>query len=54
MSTQGVTDQSRPARWGLGAKLFTTLVLIGAVAVIVTGMLGYMRAHDALEKAVFD
>lgn len=44
----------RPARWGLAAKLFTTLVLLGAIAVLVTGVLGYFRAQNALEKAVFD
>ena len=54
MSSTDVSDLSRPARWGLAAKLFTTLVLIGAIAVLVTGVLGYFRAQDALEKAVFD
>ena len=54
MSSTDVTGSSRPARWGLAAKLFTTLVLLGAVAVLVTGVLGYFRARDALEKAVFD
>lgn len=44
----------RPARWGLAAKLFTTLVLLGVIAVLVTGVLGYFRAQNALEKAVFD
>lgn len=44
----------RPARWGLAAKLLTTLVLLGAIAVLVTGVLGYFRAQNALEKAVFD
>ncbi|TGR16727.1 adenylate/guanylate cyclase domain-containing protein, partial [Mesorhizobium sp. M1C.F.Ca.ET.196.01.1.1] len=34
--------------------LFTTLVLLGAIAVLVTGALGYFRARDALEKTVFD
>jgi hypothetical protein len=29
-------------------------VLLGAIAVMVTGVLGYFRARDALEKAVFD
>ncbi|ANT49922.1 adenylate/guanylate cyclase domain-containing protein [Mesorhizobium amorphae] len=38
----------------MAAKLFTTLVLLGAIAVLVTGVLGYIRARDALEKAVFD
>ncbi|RWO04360.1 MAG: HAMP domain-containing protein [Mesorhizobium sp.] len=34
--------------------MFTTLVLLGAIAVLVTGVLGYFRAQNALEKAVFD
>ncbi|WP_123148434.1 adenylate/guanylate cyclase domain-containing protein [Mesorhizobium delmotii] len=38
----------------MAVKLFTTLVLLGATAVMVTGVLGYFRARDALEKAVFD
>ncbi|RUT87908.1 adenylate/guanylate cyclase domain-containing protein, partial [Mesorhizobium sp. USDA-HM6] len=38
----------------MAAKLFTTLVLLGAIAVMVSGALGYFRARDALEKAVFD
>ena len=54
MSSPDVTGSSRPAGWGLAAKLFTTLVLLGAIAVLVTGVLGYFRARDALEKAVFD
>jgi hypothetical protein len=54
MSSTNVTGSSRPTRWGLAAKLFTTLVLLGAIAVVVTSVLGYFRARDALEKAVFD
>ena len=54
MSSADVTGSNRPARWGLAAKLFTTLVLLGTIAVLVTGVLGYIRARDALEKAVFD
>ncbi|MCV3210906.1 HAMP domain-containing protein [Mesorhizobium sp. YC-39] len=54
MSSPDVTGSSSPAGWGLAAKLFTTLVLLGATAVLVTGVLGYFRARDALEKAVFD
>ena len=54
MSSPNAIGSSRPPRWGLAAKLFTTLVLLGAVAVLVTGVLGYFRARDALEKAVFD
>ena len=48
------TAAVRPARWGLAAKLFAILILLGAVAVLVTGVLGYFRARDALEKAVFN
>ena len=44
----------RPARWGLAAKLFAILILLGGVAVLITGVLCYFRAHDALEKAVVD
>ena len=54
MTSTDVTSSSRPTRWGLAAKLFTTLVLLGTIAVLVTGVLGYFRARDALEKAVFD
>ncbi|WP_274629742.1 adenylate/guanylate cyclase domain-containing protein [Arvimicrobium flavum] len=54
MSSADMTGSSRPARWGLAAKLFATLALLGAIAVVVTGVLGYFRARDALEKAVFD
>jgi hypothetical protein len=41
-------------RWGLAAKLFATLILMGAIAVLVTGVLGYVRARETLEKVVFD
>jgi class 3 adenylate cyclase len=54
MSSTDVTGSSRPARFGLAAKLFATLVMLGAIAVCVTGVLGYLRARDALETAVFD
>src|SRR5919112_4493761 len=54
MSSTTVNRSSRPARWGLAARLFATLVLLGAIAVLLTGVLGYFRARDALEKAVFD
>lgn len=54
MPSSDVPGSSEPARWGLAAKLFTTLVLLGAIAVLVTGVLGYFRASDALEEAVYD
>ncbi len=48
-----MTGSSRTAYWGLAAKLFTTLVLLGAIAVLITGVLGYFQARDALERAIF-
>lgn len=50
----GTVAEPRPVRWGLAAKLFTILVLLGAVAVLVTGVLGYVRAREALEQSIFD
>ncbi|HEY4166919.1 MAG TPA: adenylate/guanylate cyclase domain-containing protein [Reyranella sp.] len=41
-------------RWGLAAKLFATLLLLGAIAVLVTAALGYVRSRDALEAAIYD
>src|SRR4051794_27688209 len=54
MTSTDVTGSSRLAHRGLAAKLFATLILLGATAVLMTGVLGYARARDALEKAVFD
>jgi class 3 adenylate cyclase len=45
---------SSPRRWGLAAKLLAILTLLGAVAVLVTGVLGYVRARVALEEAVLE
>src|SRR5437660_11357085 len=44
----------RPARLGLAAQLFAILILLGAVAVLITGVLGYIRARDALEQTILD
>jgi class 3 adenylate cyclase len=41
-------------RWGLAAKLFATLLLLGAIAVVVTATLGYVRSRDALEEAIYN
>ena len=49
----GTVMESRPVRWGLAAKLFAVLILLGAVAVLITGVLGYVRARDALEEAIY-
>lgn len=45
---------ARPTRFGLAAKLFAILILLGAVAVLITGVLGYVRARDALEQTIFN
>jgi len=45
---------ARAVRWGLAARLFTVLLLLGAVAVLVTGVLGYIRARDALEVSIYN
>ncbi|MBY0317962.1 MAG: HAMP domain-containing protein [Reyranella sp.] len=38
----------------MAAKLFAVLILLGAVAVLITGILGYVRARDALEQTIFN
>ena len=54
MSAAETSDAARPARFGLAAKLFAILILLGAVAVLITGVLGYVRARDALEETIFN
>jgi len=41
-------------RFGLAAKLFAILTLTGALAVLITGVLAYIQARDALESAVLN
>lgn len=52
----GVSNGAVPpaTRFGLAAKLFAILILLGAVAVLITGGLGYARAREALETAIFN
>ena len=45
---------ARPVRGGLAARLFAILLLLGAVAVLVTGVLGYLRARDALQDSIYN
>src|SRR5260370_37767488 len=52
--TPAATSTDRPTRFGLAAKLFAILILLGAVAVLVTGVLGYMRARDALQESIYN
>ena len=54
MSAADTTAAQRPARFGLAAKLFAILLLLGAVAVLITGVLGYIRARDSLETTIFN
>ncbi|MDP1837205.1 MAG: adenylate/guanylate cyclase domain-containing protein [Reyranella sp.] len=54
MSSADATTPPRPARWGLAAKLFAILILLGAVAVLVTGVLGYFRAREALQESIYN
>jgi class 3 adenylate cyclase len=54
MTSTDAAGSARPARWGLAAKLFSTLLLLGAIAIVLTGTLGYFRAHEALEKTIFN
>ncbi len=53
-SSTDMASSSRPASFGLAAKLFTVLVLLGAIAILVTAVLGYFRARDAIEAVIFD
>src|SRR4029453_16051525 len=46
--------ETRPPRFGLGAKLFAILLFLGAVAVLITSVLGYIRARDALEETIYN
>jgi class 3 adenylate cyclase len=52
MTTDAAAAQ-RPARWGLAVKLFAVLALLGASAVLVTGVLGYIAGRDSLQRAIF-
>jgi class 3 adenylate cyclase len=54
MSVADRPAADRPARWGLAAKLFATLILLSAVAVLVSAVLGYVRGRDALEEAIYN
>ena len=54
MSVADRAAADRPPRWGLAAKLFATLILLSAVAVLVSAVLGYVRGRDALEEAIYN
>ena len=54
MSPSDATNPSPPVRWGLAVKLFAILALLGAIAVLVTSVLGYLQARDALQEAIYN
>jgi class 3 adenylate cyclase len=54
MSAAPSTTALRPTRWGLAVKLFAILLLLGGIAVLVTGYLGYIRARDTLEDSILN
>lgn len=54
MSVAAPPDVARPPRGGLAVKLFAILLLLGVVAILVTGILGYVRGRDALETAIYN
>jgi len=54
MSDAPPVAANRPLRRGLATRVFATLILLGAVAVLVTGVLGYVRARDTLETTIYN
>lgn len=54
MAASDIPTSRRLMHWGLAAKLFAILIALGAVAVLVTGILGYVRARDALQESIYD
>jgi len=38
-----------PVRWGLAASCLPSSALLGAIAVLVTSVLGYLQAREALQ-----
>src|SRR5215475_10669101 len=54
MSPTDTTAAARSVRWGLAAKLFAILLLLGAIAVLVTSLMGYLRAREALQEAIYN
>jgi hypothetical protein len=54
MAKIDATDPLPPSRWGLAAKLFAILILLGAIAVLATGLLGYWQARDALRESIYN
>ena len=47
------TTARKRRRLGLAAKLFAVLLLLGTLAVLITGVLGYIRAREGLETTIY-
>lgn len=54
MTVTPPAQAERPTRWGLAAKLFAALLLLGAVAVLMTGIMGFVRGREALEGTIYN
>ncbi|GEP58601.1 adenylate/guanylate cyclase domain-containing protein [Reyranella soli] len=54
MLTKNPELTDRDVRWGLAVKLFAILLLLGAIAVLVTSIMGYLRARDSLQEAIYN
>ncbi len=49
-----VASPPSSTRFGLAAKLFAVLLLLGAAGVLITSVLGYVRAREALREAIYN
>ncbi|HEY4165626.1 MAG TPA: adenylate/guanylate cyclase domain-containing protein, partial [Reyranella sp.] len=54
MPAEPIAAADRPTRWGLTAKLFAVLLLLGGLAVVVSSALGHVSARDVLEERIYD
>jgi hypothetical protein len=54
MTVADTANAARSTRFGLAATLFVILILLGTVAVLITGVLGYVRSREALEATIFN
>ena len=43
-----------PTRFGLSARLIAILLLLGGLAVLISGGLGYVSAREALERSIYN
>ena len=43
-----------PSRFGLSARLIAILLLLGGIAVLISGGLGYVSAREALDRSIYN